>query len=98
MSSDPPPPQPKVKDTNNQKGDRHQEGEGGGVDRQIDRKNADGGRPKSTESGPRVLGSPSADLIFLLDAHCLCIESNITAKKTALIPNWRRAGAAAHFH
>ena len=30
-------------------------------------------------------------MIFLLDARCLCIESNITAKKTALIPNWRGA-------
>ena len=64
----------------------------------IDQKNANDHRPKSTESGPRVLGSPSADLIFLLDARGLCIETNRSVKKTALIPNWRCAGAAAHFH
>ena len=68
------------------------------LDRPIDQKNANGSRPKSTESGPRFLGSPSADLIFLLDTRGLCIENNITAKKTALTPNWRCAGAAAHFH
>ena len=42
-------------------------------------------------------GSPSADMIFLLDTRALCIEKYISAKKTAQTPNWpwRCAGAAA---
>ena len=51
---------------------------------------ANGSPPKSTESGQRLLCGPAADLSFLLAARGLCIETAISAKKTALTPNGRR--------
>ena len=64
------------------------------LDRPIDQKIANGSRPKSKVKAR----NQAQDLIFLLDAHCLCIENNITSKTTAPIPNWRCMGTAAHFH
>ena len=62
----------------------------------IDHTN-NGSRPKSTESDvdQGFLRSPSADLIFLLDARGLCIATGISAAKTAPAPDWpkrQRAG------
>jgi len=58
-------------------------------DMPIDQKNDNGSRPKITEYDQEFVGSPSADLIFLLDIGGLCIENSIPAKKTALIQNCR---------
>ena len=54
------------------------------LDRPIDQNNANGSRPKTTESAQRFFGGPSADFIFLLDARGLCIDSNISAKNPKL--------------